>query len=119
MKNLKYYLIILFLGLIFSSVLNAQKDIYLKYERHTEEYKVLGKTFPAKHEIIQTWLTPEGGRFDTGDELSAIVRNKEQKMYFLNHKEKTYSEISLMASMFEEFMDGEEAMTDQESCPAF
>ncbi len=73
----------------------AQGDVLIRSKRHTDSYTVMGKTHPAEDVIITQWLSKDKFRNDEGNKESFIVRLDINKMYIINHDEKTYSVIDL------------------------
>ena len=74
----------------------ARADYYIKQTKHTDAFTVMGQTQPAKDETNVTWISKTMGRFDNGDETTVIVDPAKKVMYWLNHSEKTYSEMPLL-----------------------
>jgi len=88
---------------IFSVLLTPpliKADILIKKVKHTDEATMLGETRPAKDEEGTTWISKDKMREDMG-ENSTIVRYDIQKIYILNHSEKTYSEIDMPINLEE------------------
>ena len=73
----------------------ARADYYIKQSKHTDPFTVMGQTQAAKDETTETWISKTMGRFDNADGTSVIVDPAKKVMYWLNHSEKTYSEIPL------------------------
>ncbi|MCU0638780.1 MAG: DUF4412 domain-containing protein [Candidatus Krumholzibacteria bacterium] len=84
----------LVIGLLLGSGV-ARADYYIKQAKHTDPFTVMGQTQAAKDETNVTWLSKTMGRFDNSDGTSVIVDPGKKVMYWLNHSEKTYSEIPL------------------------
>ncbi len=82
------------LGLLAGSTV-AKADYYIKQVKHTDPFTVMGQTQEAKDETNVTWLSKTMGRFDNADGTSVIVDPGKKVMYWLNHAEKTYSEMPL------------------------
>jgi hypothetical protein len=94
----------------------ARADIYMKQNRHMDEFTVMGQTQPEKNEIVEYWFTKGRVRIDTGDLQSTIIDLDEKVMYVLNHEEKTYSEVPVeFGKMLEEAVGDQE---DEEAAKA-
>lgn len=74
-----------------------QADVYIKQKSHTDAYKVMGKTQPAKDEIIVMWMGKDKGRINQGEETSTIIRLDKNIMYIIDHTKKTYTEMPFSA----------------------
>jgi hypothetical protein len=72
----------------------AKADIFITKTKHTDEAVVMGQVQPAKDEQGMTWMANDRMRDDTGDS-STITRFDLNKIYIINNKDKTYSEIDL------------------------
>lgn len=72
----------------------AKADVFIKKIRHTKEAVIQGQTQPAKDEEGGTWLGNGVFKEEIGRD-SIIIRFDLNKIYTLNHSEKTYSEIDL------------------------
>jgi hypothetical protein len=80
-------------SLFFATAL-AEADVFIKKTRHTKEAVIQGQIQPAKDEEGGTWLGNDVFKEEIeGD--SIIIRFDLNKIYTLNHSEKTYSEIDL------------------------
>jgi len=73
----------------------AKGDIYVKKSKHTDAMTFMGQTEPAKDEEASTWISKDKFREDDGQTRTFIVRFDQNKMYFINHGDKSYSEIDL------------------------
>ena len=72
----------------------AKADIFITKTKHTDEMVVMGQVQPAKDEQGILWMASDRMRDDTGD-TSTITRFDLNKIYIINNKDKTYSEIDL------------------------
>lgn len=72
----------------------AAADRLLTLKSHTDAMQMMGKTTPAKDDTYYYWFGADATRQDMG-ELSTLLRFDQQKMYWINHTEKTYSTIDL------------------------
>ena len=77
------------------SVSFVQADIFIQSKRHTDSYTMMGKTYPAQDLIITKWLSKDKFRSDEGNKSTIIVRLDINKVYVINHQEKSYSVIDL------------------------
>ncbi len=103
-------------GLIFLST-SLQADIFMKQKSHTDGFQMMGQSQPAKEEIQDIWIAQDKIRSD-GGEQSVILRLDQNKMYMLNHEEKTYAELPLdfgevLDSQMKEAMEGEDMDAEQ------
>ncbi len=80
--------------LLFVAV-GLQADIYMKQKTHTDALTIMGMTQPAKDEITITWIARDKSRTDTGDQKTTIMRMDKGLLYKIDHKKKTYQEMSL------------------------
>ena len=56
---------------------------------------MMGKTSPAKDEIITTWIGNGRYRQDSAGGITFIIRQDKKKMYHINHNEKKYAAVDL------------------------
>jgi len=99
----------------------GQTDIYMKQKNHTDGFQMMGQSQPAKDVIQTVWITKDKIRSDD-PEMSLILRLDKNKMYMLNHAQKTYTEMpmdisSTIDSKMQEAMD-EEEMSEEERANA-
>lgn len=83
---------------VFSIILcpnQAKADIYIKKIKHTDAVTIMGQTQPAKDEEGATWMAKEKMREDEGENKTTIIRFDLNKIYVIDHTQKTYSEIDL------------------------
>jgi len=73
----------------------GKADYFIKKLRHTDAVTIMGQTQPAKDEEGSTWMGKDRMRQDEGTNKSTIVRFDLQKIYIIDHLQKTYSEIDL------------------------
>jgi hypothetical protein len=104
----KYFLMIpaslIITALVFSPTL-AQADHLIKGIKHTDAFSMMGQSQPEKDEETTTWLGNDKMRQDVGD-VTTLIRLDNNKMYIINHADKTYSEINLPFNL-EEMMPPE------------
>jgi hypothetical protein len=87
--------ILIIVALAFSpSAVNA--DHVIKGKKHTDAMSMMGQ--PAKDEDTTTWLGKDKMRQDVG-EVTTLIRMDKNKMYMINHSDKTYSEMDLPLNM--------------------
>ncbi len=89
----KFFVLILILSLIGLATL-VQADIFMKQNKHTDAFEMMGKSQPATDTEVTIWMTTDMMRSDT-EKQSTIVKLKEKLMIFLNHEQKTITEIPL------------------------
>jgi hypothetical protein len=79
--------------LLFSPAV-ANADHVIKGKKHTDAFSMMGQSQPEKDEAMTTWLGKEKMRQDVGD-VTTLIRLDNNKMYIINHADKTFSEINL------------------------
>jgi hypothetical protein len=94
MKKIFGITILLFGLILFLSPILAKADIFIAKTKHTDEIVSMGQVLPAKDEQGMTWIANDRMRDDTGD-TSVIARFDLNKIYIINNKDKTYSEVDL------------------------
>ncbi|MCP2605047.1 DUF4412 domain-containing protein [Candidatus Aminicenantes bacterium AH-873-B07] len=95
-RKLNHFVFLGFFGIFtLLSVSFVQGDIFIQSKRHTDSYSMMGKTYPAEELIITQWLSKDKFRNDEGSKKTFIVRLDINKIYYINHEEKTYSVIDL------------------------
>jgi hypothetical protein len=72
----------------------ALADHLIKGKKHTDAFSMMGQSQPEKDEDMTTWLGKDKMRQDIGD-LTTLIRQDKNKMYIINHSDKTYSEMNL------------------------
>ena len=73
----------------------GKADFFIKKFRHTDAVTIMGQTQPAKDEEGLTWMANDKMRQDEGTNKTTIIRFDQQKIYIIDHSQKTYSEIDL------------------------
>lgn len=91
--------ILIIIALVFSPTL-ANADHVIKGKKHTDAFSMMGQSQPEKDEETTTWLGKDKMRQDVGD-LTTLIRLDINKMYIVNHSDKTYSEMNLPFSLEE------------------
>jgi len=81
------------IALVFSPAL-AHADHLIKGKKHTDAFSMMGQSQPEKDEDMTTWLGNDKMRQDVGD-VTTLIRLDNNKMYIINHADKTYSEMNL------------------------
>lgn len=73
-------------------------DIYIKTITHTDAFSMMGKSQPAKDEVMEQWVGDKKMVNKTGDKIMILDMGK-SLMYIVNPKEKTYVETALPLDM--------------------
>ncbi len=95
--------------ILLAGAVSAGAEIYIKQNRHTDAYTVMGQSQLEKDEITVTWLAKDKARTDMGEENSIIILPEKKAMIMLNHKDKTYMELPFgMDNMMGAMMGGEQ-----------
>jgi hypothetical protein len=94
MKKISGIVVSLFVLTLLLSPILAKADIFITKTKHTDEVVVMGQVQPAKDEQGISWMANDRMRDDIGD-ISTIARLDLNKVYIINNKDKTYSEIDL------------------------
>jgi hypothetical protein len=84
---------LIIVALVFSPFM-ANADHVIKGKKHTDAFSMMGQSQPEKDEDMTTWLGKNKMRQDVG-EVTTLIRLDKDKMYIINHSDKTYSEINL------------------------
>lgn len=72
----------------------AAADFYVKQNTHTDAYNMMGRDYPTKDIVSETWLGKD--RFATVSENTTIIMDANEKVvYVINHQEKNYVEMPL------------------------
>lgn len=96
MKKKKILMSIAFLvtfSILFSPTF-AKDDTFIKKARHTDAITIMGKIQPAKDEEVISWIAKDKMYVKEGD-IITIIRFDLQKIYYINKKKMTYSEMDL------------------------
>jgi hypothetical protein len=102
--------ILIIIALAFSPTL-AKADHLIKGKKHTDAFSMMGQSQPEKNEDMTTWLGNNKMRQDVG-EVTTIIRLDNNKMYIINHADKTYSEIDLPFNLDEVMPENAKQMLD-------
>jgi hypothetical protein len=106
MKNrriLNVAIIAVLVCFVFGTV-QARADIYMKQKTHTDEFKMMGQTQPAKDDIMVFWLAENKARTDQeAGNTTSILSGEKKILYMIDHNKKTYAEMPLdLDKMFDE-----------------
>ena len=90
-KNIQKLGVLIFLVLFSNSLFAA--DIYMKMKQHSDEFEMMGQKQPAKDVIQTVWLSTN--KISTTDEeRTTIMLLDKGIIYVINHKERSYFEMS-------------------------
>ncbi len=81
--------------LIFFLPLSVNADFVIKKTKQTTEIPTNGSNQKSNNEDGTTWISKNKMRQDDGGITSIIIRFDKNKVFILNHVEKTYSEMAL------------------------
>jgi Domain of unknown function (DUF4412) len=82
------------LALAAALVTAARADLLLTVRGHADAFQVGDRSQEAQDSSVKIWLTSDKMRRDEGP-LSAIVRLDRQKLYLINHTDRTYTAVAL------------------------
>jgi hypothetical protein len=102
----------LFAFLILALPLAAGADTLYTMKSHTDAIKMGGQSQPAKDTTVKIWAAGDRLRRDDGEQ-TMIFRLDKNRLYMLDHEDKTYSEITLPIDLRKMMPKGSEAMADQ------
>ncbi len=72
----------------------ASADILIKIKTHSDAVTIMGQTQPEKNEVSEHWIGDD--RYAVhGSDSSTILDLKTNKLFFLDHQEKSYVETTL------------------------
>jgi hypothetical protein len=80
-------------GLI--AALPARADIFMKQKMHTDEFKMMGRTQPAKDSTMTIWLSENKARMDQEGGVSSILLADQKILYMIDNTKKQYAEMPL------------------------
>jgi len=86
------------LGLISTLSLSLSADIYVKSKTHQDAMNVMGQSQPAKDSFAEQWIGDNQFAMISEDQTIAIDLKKNIG-YVINHKAKTYNEMTLPLDM--------------------
>lgn len=90
----------------------AGADTVYMIKSHTDAFKMGGQSQPAKDVMVKVWAAGDRLRRDEGSQ-SMIFRLDENRLYVVDHEDKTYSEVPLPIDLRKMMPKGSEAMADQ------
>ncbi|MFQ6070051.1 MAG: DUF4412 domain-containing protein [Candidatus Aminicenantales bacterium] len=93
-KKYAISIIIVFSSLILSP-LNLRSDVHISKIKHTASFSLMNNSTEQGNERGETWISRNKFRLDKGKASSLIIRLDLEKLYLINHKLKTYSEVDL------------------------
>lgn len=99
-------IVLLPLFLLLTAALPAGADTFLTIKSRVEGLKMPGQSPDGE---IKVWIAADRLRRDDGD-TSAILRMDQNKLYLVNHLDKTYNELPLPLDFKKLSMPGEEAL---------
>lgn len=92
--------------------LAAGADTLYTLKSHTDAFQVGGQSQPAEDKTVKVWVAGDRMRRDEGEQ-STIFRLDQNRLYVVDHEDKTYSEIALPIDLRKMMPKGSEAMADQ------
>jgi hypothetical protein len=72
----------------------AAADTKLEMKSHTDAFQMMGQNQPAQDSDVTFWIAPDRVRRDDGTG-AFIYRGDQDKLYVVDHEEKSYSVLSL------------------------
>jgi hypothetical protein len=110
LKDKRIFLYGLIAAVLLAGAVAANAEVYIKQNRHTDAYSVMGQSQLEKNEITITWLAKDKARTDMGEESSIIVLPEKKIMLMINHENMTYTELPLDSQdMMGAMMGGEQS----------
>jgi hypothetical protein len=100
------------LVLMLAGAAAAGGDSLFTVSGHTDAFQMAGRSIEARDVQTRVWLDRDKMRRDEAD-TSTILRFDRNKMYLVNHEEKTYSEIDLPVDWKKLVPKGNEQMIEQ------
>ena len=73
---------------------SAAADTKLEMKSHTDAFQMMGQEQPARDSEVTFWIAPDRVRRDDGSN-AFIYRGDQDKLYVVDHEQKTYSVIPL------------------------
>lgn len=102
----------LFALFVLALPLAAGADTLYTMKSHTDAIKMGGQSQPAKDSTVKIWAAGDRLRRDDGEQ-TMIFRLDKNRLYILDHEDKTYSEVTLPIDLRKMMPKGSEAMADQ------
>ena len=81
-------------GLLFACAATVAADTKVVQESHQDSFTMMGQTQPARDDQHVMWIGTDRMRVDRGS-TSIVVRLDQNKMYIIDHQEKTSSTVDL------------------------
>ncbi|MGZ8866212.1 MAG: DUF4412 domain-containing protein [Candidatus Aminicenantales bacterium] len=96
-------LLVILVCLVFAAA-QARADVFMKQKTHTDAFEMMGKSQPAKDEIMIFWLGEDKVRTDMENaKTSSILLSDKKLLYMIDHNKMEYSEMPLdFDKMFQE-----------------
>ena len=110
--------VLLVLVLVSICAVSSKADLYLKYQKTTDAYKVAGSSIPAEELQSVAWIGKNQAFYNDGDGNSSIVTFANRTMVLVDTKNRCYTKINLDSAqtLFNDAMD--EAAGDGEDAAA-
>lgn len=97
---MRKFTVLLILGFLLAVCVQA--DIYIKENRHTGSFSMMGKTQPARDEVTEMYFGEGKAAFVTKADTKVIDYQK-KLMTVINHSKKTYMEMQLPVDLAKYF----------------
>lgn len=98
MKKIRFVqisLLTILVCLVFAAA-QARADVFMKQKTHTDAFQMMGKSQPAKDEIMTFWLGDNKVRTDMESaKTSSILLSDKKLMYMIDHNKMQYAEMPL------------------------
>jgi hypothetical protein len=90
-------------------------DTALRFKHHSDAYSIMNNEVPAADGEAKTWIGTDKARIDQGGDTSIIVHLKDNVVFFIDNKAKTYSELSLenLLGQVKEALTGEQSSGEE------
>ena len=75
-----------------SAFVNA--DVFIKQKTHTDQVVMMGRTIPAKDDVITQWVG-ENRMAKIAKDQSVIIDNTKKTINMINHKKRTYIQMTI------------------------
>lgn len=95
-------------------------DVFIKQVTNTEGFEMMGQKVPAHSDTSISWMAKEKARMDMGDSASVIILVDKNIIYSIDHRAKTYFEMSLdiLSDISKMMTEKVEAEGDEEEAKA-
>lgn len=113
-RNLNSAMIIVLMIALFASGLMA--DVYMKQKTSSSGFQMMGQSQPGEEKITEIWMTKDKIASISPTESSIMLAN-ENKIVFIDHTKKTWTEMVLSSDAISDQMGGEDM--DEEDKAAF